>query len=362
MGSIKQNYANNVLSSGKFDATDLTGTIPNTNINDNSIDNVTSFPAAGSGIPSVASDPPSPSQGDVWYNTTSNAFKYVGATTAGSWATGGNLNTARFGLGNAGSYTSALAFGGRPTAATESYDGTSWTEVNDLNTARAHMGGAGASNTSALAYGGLDVIPDTKLNSTESWNGTSWTEVNNLNTARKFVALGTGTNTAALCIGGLIDPPFSALVEQWNGTNWTETGDLNTARSQLASVGITTAALAFGGNSPGGTAVTESWNGSAWTETTDLNTARQQLAGAAFGTSTSTLAFGGNPGPAVTGKTELWNGTSWSEQNDLATAREYLAGAGTAANALAFGGSPTTAATEEWTGAGSPLTKTVTTA
>jgi hypothetical protein len=319
----------------------------------------------GTNIEVLSSDPSNPVEGQVWYNSTDNVVKGAAATTVGSWATGGSLNTARWGLGNAGIQTSALAFGGRPTAATESYDGTSWTEVNDLNTARAHMGGAGASNTSALAYGGLDVTPDTKLNATESWNGTSWTEVNNLNTARKFVALGNGTNTAALCIGGTLDPPFSALVEQWNGTSWTETGDLNTARSQLASAGITTAALAFGGNSPGGTTgVTESWNGSAWTETTDLNQARQQLAGAAFGTYTSTLAFAGNAdpaaGPPFSVNTELWNGTNWTEQNNLSTNREYLAGAGTATSALAFGGNPTTGATEEWTGAGAPLTRTFT--
>src|SRR6056300_48704 len=127
MGSIKQNLANNILSGGKFDATDLDGTIPNTNINDNSIDNVTSFPAAGSGIPSVASDPPSPSAGDVWYNTTSNAFKYLGATTSGAWATGGNLNTARRSGGTAGTTQSTgyLFGGGTPgnTSNAELYDG-----------------------------------------------------------------------------------------------------------------------------------------------------------------------------------------------------------------------------------------------
>jgi hypothetical protein len=38
-----------------------------------------------------------------------------------------------------------------------------------------------------------------------------------------------------------------------------------------------------------------------------------------------------------------------------------MGGAGTTAAALAFGGhSPTTAATEEWTGAGAPLTQTIT--
>jgi hypothetical protein len=31
---------------------------------------------------------------------------------AGAWATGGNLNTARFAMGGAGTQTAALAFGG----------------------------------------------------------------------------------------------------------------------------------------------------------------------------------------------------------------------------------------------------------
>jgi hypothetical protein len=43
------------------------------------------------------------------------------------------------------------------------------------------------------------------------------------------------------------------------------------------------------------------------------------------------------------------------------TARAYLGGAGTQASALAFGGTPPNAgATEEWTGAGAPLTQTIT--
>jgi hypothetical protein len=55
---------------------------------------------------------------------------------------------------------------------------------------------------------------------------------------------------------------------------------------------------------------------------------------------------------------------SWTTSPaSLATARSYLAGAGTQASALAFGGDTApavVAATEEWTGAGSPLTKTIT--
>ena len=60
-------------------------------------------------------------------------------------------------------------------------------------------------------------------------------------------------------------------------------------------------------------------------------------------------------------KTELWNGSSWAETTDLSTARRNLAGTGTQASALAFGGSPDTASTEEWTGPGVPVVKTITT-
>jgi hypothetical protein len=37
-------------------------------------------------------------------------LKGFGVTTAGSWATGNNMNTARFALAGAGTQTAALAF------------------------------------------------------------------------------------------------------------------------------------------------------------------------------------------------------------------------------------------------------------
>jgi hypothetical protein len=58
MGSIKRNLANNITTGGAFDATDLSGTIPSTNVADASLTNLTSFsPALGDTIESVASDP-----------------------------------------------------------------------------------------------------------------------------------------------------------------------------------------------------------------------------------------------------------------------------------------------------------------
>src|SRR5210317_2230753 len=114
----------------------------------------------GTDIEVLSSDPANPVQGQVWYNSTSNVVKGASVTSAGAWATGGNLNTARNSLGGAGATKdAALAFGGGPppaptaVAITESYNGTAWTEVNDLNSQRAYVAGAGT-YTSAIASGG----------------------------------------------------------------------------------------------------------------------------------------------------------------------------------------------------------------
>jgi len=100
-----------------------------------------------------------------------------------------------------------------------------------------------------------------------------------------------------------------------------------------------------------------------------MNNARQRAA--ASGITTAALAIGGDtndaPSPPtqnVSAKTELWNGTSWSNQNNLNVARLGLAGAGTTSSSLAFGGqtdpSTRTTATEEWNDPGF-ISKTLTT-
>ena len=127
----------------------------------------------GQDILAVASDPANPTQGQIWYNTTSNTLKGGGVTTAGTWATGGNLNTARFYLAGCGTQTAALGFGGEldpgTSGATEEYDGSTWTTVSSLSTARSDLAGDG--NTSAaLAFGGLNPTPAITA-ATEEWLG-----------------------------------------------------------------------------------------------------------------------------------------------------------------------------------------------
>src|SRR6056300_761193 len=134
MGTITRSFANNITSGGTFDATDLTGTIPASNIANASVTNITAVPAL-TAVSTVASDPPSPDAGQIWYNTTDKALRaYIQG--AGAWATGGNLNTARAFSFGAGTQTAALYAGGDTnppapslSALTELYDGTSWTEV-----------------------------------------------------------------------------------------------------------------------------------------------------------------------------------------------------------------------------------------
>jgi hypothetical protein len=143
-------------------------------------------------------------------------------------------------------------------------------------------------------------------------------------------------------------------------------GSLNTSRTALAGCGTQTSALAFGGQIPPGVnyqTATEEYNGATWASNpTGLNTARGYLKGC--GTQTAGLAFGGTtPAPAATGATELYDGTTWtSSPASMNTARFNLVGAGTQTAALAAAGATPsiTAATEEWTGAGAPLTQTIT--
>ena len=353
--------------------------------------------------------------------TNTSALCFGGEPTTGAteswngsaWTEVNDLNTARYNGGGTGTQTSAIAFAGSDPGGdyslTESWNGTSWTEDSDMTTGGTALGSSGTSNSSALAFGGASPpatpigrtevwntgipigawstggslntarrelggagdsqdaalafngnpgsAPETNV-ITESYNGSAWTEVNDMNTARSGGA-GTGTQTAAIAFGGNLQPGNFQGTETWNGTSWTTVpGTLSrNPAGTLQSSGTVTSALAFSGSGPN--ALTELYNGTTWTEVGDLNTARYAMGSG--GTYTSAISIGGEP---KTGATELWNGTSWSEDTDLNTARQTLGGtAASNGSALAFGGDispPYTNATEEWTGAGSPLIQTFT--
>ena len=294
----------------------------------------------GTNIETVTSDPDNPVNGQVWYNSTDQVLKGFTSNPAGSWATGGNLNTARGHLAGFGaSNTAALAAGGGTsgpatsgTVNTELYNGSAWTEVNNLGTAR-HFFGGGGIYTSGIAAGGYTTG---QVALSESWNGTSWTETSDLNNARSTAGFGAVSNTAAVAFGGNPSgsPTNSAYTENWNGSGWTEVSDLNTEGNGVTGIGSQTAALCVGGANRG--AQTEQWNGSSWTEVNDMNTAAQSMASG--GTTSDGFVSGGYSTTADV-KTESWNGSSWTEIVDMSTGRYALKGSGTGGtNALAFGG------------------------
>jgi len=296
-------------------------------------------------IESLASDPPAPQTGQIWYNTTSTTMKVYGSSAAaGTWAAGGLLTSARYNPQGAGATSAtALCIGGRysPPAAnldnTESYNGSAWTEIADLNTAKSAGSGFGT-QTSAICAGG-NPQPG---NTCESWNGSSWSEVSNTNTARAYLAESGRSATSGMIMGG---SPYSVICEVWDGSSWTETADLNTGRTQFrgAAYAPTTDSLAFGGETPPYSALTESWNGTAWTEVADLNLARAAGGGSGV-SSTDAMYFGGHiaAGDTNVANNELWNGTSWTEVNNMTVAKQQSQGSGTTSSAMYASGDLTT--------------------
>ena len=277
---------------------------------------------------------------------------------AGSWSSGGDLNTARSNQSGFGTQTSTISAGGYTTtdvAVVESYNGTSFTEVADLNSARRATGSAGSTNTAGITFGGGGggASPGTEIALNESWNGSSWTEVGDLSTGRQLIT-GTGTQTAALAIGGGANPG-QAKVESWDGSSWTEIADLNQLRNAGAASGLQPSAVFFGGYTTTDVANTENWNGSSWTEVSDLNTARSYLGGSDL-SYTAALAFGGADGTNQSATTETWNGSAWTEVADMATGRNSVGGTGGSnISALVFGGydgSTRVTNTEEWSFSG----------
>ena len=324
----------------------------------------------GFAVQSLATDPTF-DEGQVWYNNASYAFKLATLTTSGTWASGGNLNIGRAMTSVTGIQTASVINGGAQAPvgpaywsyqdATENYNGTSWTTSGAPGTARYAPFLIGT-QTTAIGGAGQDTAGN-GYSSTQYYNGSTWTSAPSINTARGSSGAG-GTQTAAVIFGGAPFP--KGQTELFNGTSWTNSGALGTARYQLQghNVGVQTATLCIGGytGAPGNTARAnvEQYNGSTWTAGTNLPAANGNQA--RFGTTTSALSCGGPGGPSTA--TLQWNGVSWSTTTSFSNARNTGAGCGTTGSGLLAGAFPpsgTAAATEEWTGAGAQVTRTITT-
>tara|TARA_R110002020_G_scaffold204871_1_gene409198 strand:+ start:1894 stop:3729 length:1836 start_codon:yes stop_codon:yes gene_type:complete len=291
--------------------------------------------------------------GQTFYNTTEKKYKYTNQTFSASWASSGNLGTARAGGGNSknGTYNAVVHFGGyTPPGATavnnvEHYNGTSWTGATAMPTAIRNNAGCGT-QTAALAVGGVG-NPGNSL----EYNGSSWTAGGSMTNLTSVPGQATGLQTAALAF----DAEES---EEYNGTSWTAGGTPARGKVQGNCAGTQTAAIAFGGE-PGAVATAEFYNGTSWTTAPSMNAGKQNLAG--FGTQTSAISAGGTPAPSAV--CEVFNGSSWSTTASLNTARSQVEGSGLSANGMIAGGwiSAPTNVTENFEGADAVTIKTVTT-
>ena len=320
----------------------------------------------GFNIKSLAADPSTLLEGDIWYNSTSGTLK-TAQPFAAAWAAGGNMSSQKA-LNGAGTQTATLGMGGYFNSAppgnyqtneVEEYNGSSWTSktamANDI-----FLQSATGTVTSALSAGGNRPPgggPTT--NTSEEYDGSSWTAGGNINTARRGL-VGVGTQTATVAFSGDVNPGYSALTEEYNGASWTVQNTLTTARTATTSqgAGTQTAALCCGGMTGSATNVVEEYNGASWSASPAMP--RNFYFGMSGGTTADAFAVGGETtagsGPTVQNTTVMWNGTAWAaDAATLGTARYQGGGSGTGPAGLCFGGATGTnvkqTATEEYTAA-----------
>jgi hypothetical protein len=182
----------------------------------------------GQKVQYLASDPANLTEGQVWYNSTSNTAKVQGFQAA-AWSTGGSLNTARTaGQASGGTYLAAFTAQGGPSInATENYDGSTWTASGNTNTPGYRAGNG--TQTAGLAVGGSNGV--LFYNNTEEYNGSTWTSVPATIAAPSQLLATLGTQTATLRGGGT--NPGTGIqntAQTYDGTNWTTITSLPSPR------------------------------------------------------------------------------------------------------------------------------------
>jgi hypothetical protein len=311
----------------------------------------------GFAVQSLATDPSPSNEGQVWYNNASYAFKIATLTTSGAWATSGNMNQARDSIGSAGTFTAGLAIGGGNPGGyqsyVEKYDGSVWTSSTAYPAGRGYVAGTGP-QTAAMAAGGSSYTPAVNF-----FNGSTWTGSTAAPIGLQAGNL-VGTQAGAIYWGGGEGPgPYPAGAYLWTGLAWTASPSTNnSAKYGSMSTGSSTAALSAGGNSPLN-ANTEKWNGTAWTNSGALPFSGYNFGGNGVGTQTAAMVYGGSPNTT----TQYFNGSTWANQSATLTypSTNKPASGGTQSAAFSGSGDGTIATTNNWTGAGSPVTKTITT-
>jgi hypothetical protein len=200
-----------------------------------------------------------------------------------------------------------------------------WSSGGALNGGRRLQGNAGGKDA-GLTFGGYSPSPE-MLDTSEEYDGSSWTASNTLNTGR-YGLRGFGIQTAAVAVGGQVPGGQTTAAENYDGSTWTNTGAMSIAREEATVFGIQAAGVACGGfNSTTNVPETEEFNGSTWSSNpNNLNTT--SYAGMSAGTLTAGVRAGGvNPYPSGTKitVTEEFDGTNWTGGGTLVEAVSHAA-------------------------------------
>ena len=297
----------------------------------------------GQTIKKYTTNPTNPLQGQMWYNNTTGTLK-VYRNLGGVWASGGDLNNPRAGLGGTGTQTAGLAISGiiahpqatpaNTSTSTEEYNGASWTASGAVGSGSYTMGAAGTQAAALINKGSLP--PST--NRTEVYDGSTWTAGTASNTIATNVGSG-GTQTSALIFGGSGPGGTADATEEWDGSSWTAGGALGTARYQMSgnNVGTQTAGLCVGGYVPGAptaATVVEEYNGSSWTAGIALPSGQGNAS--RFGLQNAAMIATGGQAPTTAALT--YDGSAWTAVGSLATGRPQSGGCGSTTSGLVFGG------------------------
>lgn len=318
----------------------------------------------GNNIPSRASDPSNPSDGEIWYNTTSSSLKGHLQLSA-AFSSGGTVPKAIQGGGSGGTQTAAWAAGGLQypggtSNKTWTYNGTSWTEGNTIP-ANYFIGGSTGPDAAGLLFDGIGSYgPGT---ATYEWDGTNWTSGGALpaiGPGGNSYASGAGTQTAALAIGGIGDPPPARVdrVIDYNGASWTSGTNTPLPTAGTASDGPNTATWIGGGDGgPGMSTKSFEFNGASWTASGDIGTALPQgIQAQGWGPQTSAIIAGGTSSAPTSTISQVYDGTSWATGASMSQTRVNGAmstqSAGTQTGFVVGGYPPSLDMTEEYQSAG----------
>jgi len=277
---------------------------------------------------SLASDPASPTKGDVWYNTTSHLFKGA-AVLPGAWTTQGSTTVARRTTGGTGTAGAAIVVGGYNDGA-----GAFYANVDIFNGSTWSSGAAYSSNiigsnvrgtpTATINMSGYD-DSGYYLTTAKTYNGTTWTAITSSSYPHRDGCCFGASSTSAGQVSGE-NLGNSRYTEIWNGSSWTTQG-LQVTSGAVSNIGGGTVAAAFAAGGNSSLSVHETFNGTTWATATSLLVGVAQHA--ALGTTTSALLAGGNNGVNVAvATTQSFNGSSWSAMSTMNQARKFGMGGG----------------------------------